>query len=88
MGIDVEPKMVKINAQLKTSKVLEMKRLLMEFKDVIAWTYKDLKGIPLELAQHRIELDTTILPAHQAKYRLNLNYATTIKQNISNLLVA
>jgi len=88
MGIDVEPKMVKINAQLKTSKMLEMKQLLTEFKDVFAWTYKDLKGIPLELAQHRIELDITILPAHQAKYRLNPNYATTIKQNISNLLVA
>ncbi len=88
MGIDVEPKMVKINAQLKTSKMLEMKQLLTEFKDVFAWTYKDLKGIPLELAQHRIELDITILPAHLAKYRLNPNYATTIKQNISNLLVA
>ncbi len=57
-----------------------------EFKDVFAWTYKDLKGIPLELAQHKIELDTIIPPEHQAIYKLNPNYATIIKQNINKLL--
>jgi hypothetical protein len=38
---------------------------LKEFKDVFAWTYKDLKGIPLELAQHKIELNIIIPPTHQ-----------------------
>jgi hypothetical protein len=37
-----------------------------------------LKGIPLELAQHIIELDITISSTHQAKYRLNPNYATMV----------
>jgi hypothetical protein len=64
MGTNVKPQMVKINAQLETSKVLEMEQLLKEFKDVFAWTYIDLKGIPPKLTQHRIELDTTILLAH------------------------
>ncbi len=49
MGIDAEPQMVKINAQLETNKVLELEQLLQEFKGVFTWTYKDLKGIPLEL---------------------------------------
>ncbi len=60
--------------------------MLKEFKDFFAQTYKDLKGIPLELTQHRIELDTTILLAHQARYILNPNCVTTIKQNIDKLL--
>jgi len=60
---------------------------LKEFKDVLAWTYKDLKGIPPKLAQHKIELDIIIPPAHQTIYKLNPNYATTIKQNINKLLV-
>jgi hypothetical protein len=51
--------MVKINAQLDTCKVLELEQLLKEFKDVFAWIYKDLQGIPLEL-------ETIIPPAHQA----------------------
>ncbi len=50
LGTNVKPQMVKINAQLKISKVLEVEELLKEFKDVFAWTQKDLKGIPLELA--------------------------------------
>ncbi len=58
-----------------------------EFKDVFAWTYKDLKGISPKLTQQRIELDTIILSAHQTKYRLNPNYVTTIKQNIDKLLI-
>jgi hypothetical protein len=55
---------VKINAQLETNKVLEVEQLLKEFKDVFAWTYKTLKGIPPELAQHKIELDTIMPLAH------------------------
>ncbi len=63
-----------------------MEYLLKEFKDVFTWTYKNLKGIPLELTQHRIEMDTTIPPAHQARYRLNPNYARIVKQDIIKLL--
>jgi predicted transcriptional regulator len=46
---------------------------------VFAWTYKDLKGIPPKLVRHIIELDTSMPPTHQVRYRLNPNYATTIK---------
>jgi hypothetical protein len=56
--------MVKINAKLETCKVLELEQLLKEFKDVFAWTYKDLKGTPPKLAQHIIELDIIIPSAH------------------------
>jgi hypothetical protein len=41
-----------------------MEQLLKDFKDVFAWTNKDLKGIPLELAHHKIELNIIIPPAH------------------------
>jgi hypothetical protein len=86
LGIDAKPQMVKINAQLEIGKVLEVEQLLKEFKDVFAWTYKDLKGIPLELTQHKIELNTTILSAHQTRYKLNPNYAIMVKQDINKLL--
>jgi hypothetical protein len=69
IGTDAKPQSVKINAQLETGKVLELEQLLKEFKDIFAWTYKDLKGIPPKLAHHRIGLDTTIPSTHQAKYR-------------------
>jgi len=59
---------------------------LKEFKDVFARTYKVFKGIPPKLTQHTIELDITIPLAHHAKYKLNPNYATTVKQDIDKLL--
>jgi len=66
--------------------VLEVEHLSKDFKYVFAWTYKELKKIPPKLAQHRIELDTTTPLTHQAKYRLNPNYAIIIKHDIDKLL--
>jgi hypothetical protein len=34
------------------------KTLLLEYKDMFAWTYKDWEGIFLGLTQHHNELDT------------------------------
>ncbi len=45
-------------------KTKELQMLFKEFKDVFAWIYKDLKGIPPELAQHIIELNTSITHQH------------------------
>jgi hypothetical protein len=56
--------MVKVNFKLQLEKVLELEELIWKYMDVFAWMYKDLKGIPLELIQHKIELDTTIPLAH------------------------
>jgi hypothetical protein len=79
--------MVKVNSTLQPEKVWKLEELLREYDDGFAWTYKDMKGILLELAQHVIELDTTIPLAHHARYRLNPNEATTKKQNIDKLFV-
>ncbi len=61
--------------------------LLKDFKDVFAWTYTDLKSTPPKLAQHIIELDTSIPLTHQVRDRLNPNYVATIKHDIDKLLV-
>jgi hypothetical protein len=52
---------------LTNEKTKELQMLLEEFKDVFAYNYKDLKCIPLKLTQHRIELNTSIPPAHQVR---------------------
>jgi hypothetical protein len=45
-----------------------------------------LKGIPPKLAQLIIKLNTIIPLAHQARYILSPNYATTMQQDINKLL--
>jgi hypothetical protein len=43
------PQFVKINSKFDDQYLGQFDVLLHEFKDVFAWTYKDLKGILLEL---------------------------------------
>ncbi len=52
LGIQAKPQMVKVNSNLQPKKVWELEEWLREYKDVFAWTYKDLKGIPPKLVQH------------------------------------
>jgi hypothetical protein len=86
LGYEKNLQRVKISVDLKPIVNYELIDLSKEFKDIFSWTYKDLKNIPPDITQHQIELDTSIPLAHQAKYRLNPNYATIIKHNIDKLL--
>ena len=47
--------------------------LFKEFKDVIAWSYKDMKGILPELCQHRIYLED---------YKTNVPKAISLKSQV------
>jgi hypothetical protein len=77
-----------VNFSLEPMVIEQLMELLKEFKYLFAWTFKDLKGIPLEIVQHRIELDTILPPTHQARYLLNPNYVAIVKLNIDKLLAA
>jgi hypothetical protein len=63
-----------------------LEKLLKEFKDTFEWIYKDLKGMAPKLAQHKIELNTTIPLTHEAKYYMNPNYVIKMKHAIDKLL--
>jgi hypothetical protein len=73
--------MVKINAQLEIGKAV-----VEGIQRFFAWTYKYLKGIPLGLTWHKIELDIIIPQAHHVRYKLNPNYVIMVKQDIDKLL--
>jgi len=75
---------VKVNVSLELV-VIEQLIELLEFKEIFAWTYKGMKGIPLKIIQHKIEFDTMIPLARQVKYWLNPNYGAIVKQDINKL---
>ncbi len=87
LGSEKKSQQVKINVDLELVVSFQLIQLLKEFKNIFTWTYKDLKGIPLEIAQHWIELDTLIPPAHQVRYRLTFRYVVIVKQDINKLHV-
>jgi len=56
LGRKKEPKKVLINAILPSVFQTQIKNVLMEYRDVFAWSYKELKGIPRKICEHKIEL--------------------------------
>jgi hypothetical protein len=53
---DEEPKYVKFGSQLNEEELEKCKALVMEYRNIFVWFYKDFKGIPPEIAQHTISL--------------------------------
>ena len=45
-----EPKMIKVGVQLSDEEVVAYMALVMEYRDVFAWSYQELKGVPNEIA--------------------------------------
>ena len=83
-----DPKLVKLNANLNPQLTTDAISLFQEYRDVFAFFYEDLRGIPEHIATHRIELNTAISPSHQAQYRMNPNYAKAVKEDLEKLLKA
>ena len=88
LGIADDPKLVKLNANLNPQLTTDATSLFREYRDVFAFSYEDLRGIPEHIATHRIELDTAISSCHQAWYRMNPNYAKAVKEDLEKLLKA
>jgi hypothetical protein len=44
---------------------VKVKQLLIEFKDVFSWSYKELKGIPRSICEQKIELIANTHPTKQ-----------------------
>ena len=60
LGIDNEPKMVQIGNTSTSSKKDTLVTLLKEFKEVFAWSYKDMPRINIDIVQHCIPTDPAI----------------------------
>ncbi|KAG0572008.1 hypothetical protein KC19_VG061300 [Ceratodon purpureus] len=57
-----EPRMIKVGKQLTKEELEPYRALVMEYRDIFAWSYKELKGIPLEVVQHHIPLIPGSIP--------------------------
>jgi hypothetical protein len=65
LGSEGNLKEVLINAILSTYFQAQIKKLLINYCDVFAWSYKDLKGIPREICEHKVELMADAQPIKQ-----------------------
>ena len=87
LGTTEDPKLVKIAKDLGEYET-KVKDLLLQFKDVFAFTYKDMKGIPPYVCEHKIELQPEAKHVRQMCYRGNPNYAAKVKEEFDLYLEA
>ncbi|KAL3701280.1 hypothetical protein R1sor_019302 [Riccia sorocarpa] len=85
IGTEEDPKIIKVGNHLSEVQKKGLIKLLTDYKRVFAWTYEDMKGIPLEICQHKIKLLPSAKPLVQRPYRMNPNYAETIRKEIEKL---
>ena len=57
MGTDDESKMIQVGDTLTISEKYALVALLIEFKEVFAWSYEDMPGIDIDIVQHYIPTD-------------------------------
>ena len=60
LGTDDEPKMVQMGNTLSSFEKDALVALLKEFKEVFAWSYKDMPRIDIDIVQHCIPIDPTM----------------------------
>ncbi|MCO5551478.1 hypothetical protein L7F22_004982 [Adiantum nelumboides] len=63
-----------------------LKELLKEFKDVFAWTYHDMKGVPPSVVQHTIPMISTAKPVQQRPYPMNPKYTKIVQEELEKLI--
>ncbi len=83
-----EPRMVWIATDLAPDEEELLMNTLKEYRDVFAWSYKDLKGVEPNICQHTIPMREDAKPSKQRPYTYNDNFANKIKEEINKLLEA
>ena len=81
-----EPRPAYIAMDLEPAEEELLIRTLKEYKDVFAWSYRDLKGVDLLICQHTIPMKDNLKPSRQRPYTCNDTFAKKIKEEIDKLM--
>ena len=84
-GEKEEPKLVWIASKLEEHEEKLLLETLKNYKDVFAWSYKDLKGVDPAICQHTIPMMQDAKPTKQRPYTYNDTFARKIKEEIDKL---
>ncbi|MCO5585922.1 hypothetical protein L7F22_039856 [Adiantum nelumboides] len=84
--LDEEFKPIFIAQDLTKIEEAVLKELLKEFKDIFAWTYHDMKGVPSLVVQHTIPMISIAKPVQQRPYPMNPKYAKIVQEELEKLI--
>ena len=82
LGDEGEEKMIKIGGGLSSEMKQQLFALMKEFKDIFAWSYKDMPGLDSEIVQHRLPLKPECYPIKQKLRRMKPEISLKIKEEV------
>ena len=74
--------MIQVGNTLTTSEKDALVTLLIEFKEVFAWSYEDMLGIDTDIVQHCIPIDPTMKLVKQKLRRMKPEWNLKIKEEV------
>jgi hypothetical protein len=88
LGIENNPKYVKLSSSLSREKRAEYTELLKEFFDVFAWTYEDLKTYDTSIIEHKIPLKEETKPFRKKLRQINPMLMPVMEKEVKKILDA
>lgn len=87
--VEISPgKSLHISSNLDSSQQEQLVTLLRGHLDAFAWSYEDMKGIPLETCTHHIYIQEGARPVRQPRRRMNPTLRDIVKEELQKLLDA
>ena len=85
LGSPEEPKITYVSKLLSDDEMKENVAYLIEYKDVFAWSYKEMLGLDPKVATHKLAVDSSKWPLKQAQRRFHLDLVVKIELEINKL---
>ena len=88
MGTTEEPRPTFISALLTPEEEEGYLKLLVEYKDVFAWTYKEMPRLNPSIALHHLAVKKGVRPVKQAQRRFRPELIPQIETEVNKLIEA
>ncbi|XP_074299880.1 uncharacterized protein LOC141631058 [Silene latifolia] len=88
LGTDEDPCPIYVSALLTKEEEEEYYKLLVEYKDVFAWSYKEMPGLSPKIAVHRLTIRKGISPRKQSQRHFRTELIPKIEKEVNKLIEA
>ncbi|XP_058775307.1 uncharacterized protein LOC131649565 [Vicia villosa] len=82
LGTDEEPKNIKIGATLGKDVKATLIKLLHEYAEIFAWSYRDMPGLDTDIVVHRLPLKEGCAPVRQKRRRVRPDMDSKIREEV------
>src|SRR3954469_22026131 len=82
LGTEEEPKNIKIGATLNEDIKATLIKLLNEYAEIFAWSYRDMPGLDTDIVIHRLLLKEGCAPVRQKRRRVRPGMDNKIREEV------